>query len=104
MVRVVRMEWVRVLGVEAGAMVRGQITQGTGGHRRQEGACWKSSHQVRKSRAQSPRLLAVSSVRVLCHAAQAMWAPSLRAMPVWWRASSAFCFHPCLQPDLFRPV
>lgn len=51
MVRVVRMEWVRVLGVEAGVMVRGQITQGTGGHRRQEGACWKSSHQVRKNRA-----------------------------------------------------
>lgn len=103
-VRVIEMEWVKVLGVEAEDMVMGQITQSIGGPGGQEGARWKSCPQVRKSRALSPHLLAVSSVLVLCHAAQAVWAPSLRAMPVWWQASSAFSFRSCLQPDLFRPV
>lgn len=100
---------VRVIGMEyweleAGETVRGQITQGIGGPGGQEGARWKSCPEARKSRALSPRLLAVYSVLALCHMSQAVWAPSLRVMPVWWQASSAFSFHSCLQPDLFRPI
>ena len=64
-----------MVGVEAGELVGGQIIHGVrgGGER----ACWKSSHEGRKSRALSPHLLAVRSVLLLCCASPETWAPNL---------------------------
>ena len=90
-----------MVGVEARELVRGQINKGIRGGG-EKGLLDVLTLGRKSTEPTYPGCLLRASVVPCCPSTSG--SPPAHIVPAWWQASSAFCFHLCLQPDVFRPV